>query len=231
MLIVLFKNRKRLADAPVEGGEEPRTDSTTSAGAARAASSDDRNVVTAMLGAAFQDDPVMSFIFPDAVVRRARLPRLFAISYDVDGANGTRYVTNGGEAATLWRAPGRGRLSLREKVILSVPWLATVGLAFGRALAVSAASDANHPAEPHWYLDVAGCAPKDQGRGFGSAAIRAGLARADADGVATYAETANERNLDIYDALGFVVTHCWRVPDGPMHWSMLRAKRPNSMEY
>jgi GNAT superfamily N-acetyltransferase len=175
-----------------------------------------------MLGAVFQNDPVMSFIFPNADVRRARLPGLFAIAYDVDRINGSRYVTNGGEAVALWRAPGHGRLSLRERLFLSVPWLATVRLAFGRALAVSAASDANHPEEPHWYLDVVGCALGSQGRGFGGAVVRAGLARADADGVAAYLETANEANLGFYGALGFTVTHRWRVPDGPAHWSMLR---------
>jgi ribosomal protein S18 acetylase RimI-like enzyme len=197
--------------------------SLTSTGTVRVASSGDRTLVTSMLGAAFQDDPVMSFIFPDAAVRRARLPRLFAIAYDGDGANGGRFMTNGGEAVTLWQAPGHGHLSLREKIILSVPWLAAVGLAFSRALAVSAASDANHPAEPHWYLDFAGCAPKAQGRGFGGAAIRAGLARADADGVPSYLETANEANLDLYRTFGFVVTHRWRVRGGPGHWSMLRS--------
>jgi ribosomal protein S18 acetylase RimI-like enzyme len=175
-----------------------------------------------MLGAAFQDDPVMSFIFPDAADRRARLPRLFAIAFDLDGATGARFMTKGGEAASLWRAPGHSRLSLREKIVLSVPWLAAVAFALGRALAVSAASDANHPPEPHWYLDIIGCTPEFQGQGFGQAAIRAGLARADADGVASYLETANEANLDLYSTLGFVVTHRWRVPDGPVHWSMLR---------
>lgn len=224
MLIVLFENRGRPANTVVEG-VSVQTHSMTSAGAVRAASSGDRDVVTAMLGVAFQDDPVMSFIFPDEVVRRARLPRLFAIAYDLTAATGARYTTDGGEAATLWRAPGNVHLSLREKLMLSAPWLATVGSAFRRALAVSAASDANRPVEPHWYLDVAGCAPEAQRRGFGGAAIRAGLARADADGVATYAETANEANLDVYGALGFAVTHCWRVPGGPMHWSMLRVKK------
>ena len=32
-----------------------------------------------MLADAFQDDPVMTFIFPDPADRRKRLPRLFAI--------------------------------------------------------------------------------------------------------------------------------------------------------
>lgn len=223
MLIVLFEDHKGLADTAFEGVQEAQAYSKALPRVVRAASLGDRNVVTRMLGAAFQDDPVMSFIFPDPDVRRARMPRLFAIAYDLDEATGARFMTNGGEAAALWRAPGHVRLSLCEKITVGVPWLAAVGCAFSRALAVSVASDANRPAEPHWYLDVTGCAPEAQGRGFGGAAIRAGLARADADGVASYVETANETNLEIYRALGFAVTHCWRVPNGPAHWSLLRS--------
>lgn len=189
----------------------------------RVPTSSDRKPVVATLAAAFQDDPVMRFIFPDPDDRRMRLPRLMAILYDGDGVHGARTMTANGEAATLWRAPGQGRLGLVEKLRHGLPWLAAAGLSLPRALTVSAASDANHPAEPHWYLHIVGCAPAAQGRGFGTAAIRPGLARADADGVASYLETANETNIGLYQRLGFVVTHRWRVPDGPSHWSMLRA--------
>ncbi len=189
---------------------------------ARPALGGDRVSVCAMLAAAFQDDPVMSFIFPDPADRRVRLPRLFAILYAGDGAHGACYVTAGWEAATLWRAPGQGHLGLVEKLRHGLPWLHAAGLSLPRALAVSAASDANHPQEPHWYLHVAGCNPPLQGRGYGRAAIEAGLARADADGVPAYLETANEGNLAIYRGLGFAVTHEWTVPNGPRHWSMLR---------
>ena len=193
----------------------------------RTATADDRSIVLSTLGAAFQNDPVASFIFPDASVRRIRLPRLFAIHYDLQEKTDARYVTTAGEAAALWRAPSHRGVSLREKVLLSLPWLAAVGSAFRRALAVSAASDANRPSEPHWYLDIIGCAPSMQGVGFGGAVIRAGLARADADGLASYVETANETNLGFYRAYGFVVTHRWRVPDGPTHWAMLRRPQLN----
>ena len=178
-----------------------------------------------MLAAAFQDDPVMSFIFPDPADRRIRMPRFFAIIYDGDGAHGARYMTQGWEAATLWRAPGQGRLGLVEKLRHGLPWLHAAGFNLPRALAVSAASDANHPKEPHWYLHIVGCNPAHQGRGFGRAAIQPGLTRADSDGVASYLETANERNLALYRSLGFEVTHDWRVPSGPLHWSMLRPPR------
>ena len=186
---------------------------------------DDRKAVVATLAAAFQDDPVMAFIFPDEADRRLRLPRLMAILYDGDGAHGARFVTQGGEAATLWRAPGQGALHWPEKLRHGLPWLHAAGLALPRALAVSAASDAAHPTEPHWYLHIVGCRPEAQGRGLGSAAIAPGLARADADGVAAYLETANERNLPLYRRLGFEVTHEWRVPDGPHHWSLMRPAR------
>lgn len=188
----------------------------------RSTTSSDRNAVNQMLAVAFQDDPVMAFIFPDPDVRRAKLPRFFSVIYDGDGASGARFVTDGCEAATLWRSPGCGHLSLTEKIAQSLPWLRAAGFALGRALTVSAASDANHPVEPHWYLHIAGCAPNHQGRGYGSAAIRAGLARADADCLPSYLETAKEANIGFYQGLGFHVTHSWHVPRGPQNWSMLR---------
>jgi ribosomal protein S18 acetylase RimI-like enzyme len=191
----------------------------------RAAKADDRWAVTNMLAAAFQADPVMAFIFPDADDRRLRLPRLFAILYDGDGDHGMRTMTDGCEAATLWRAPGKGHLSLAEKLRYGLPWLNAAGFSLGRALAVSAASDAAHPAEPHWYLHIVGARPESQRRGFGGAAVMAGLTRADQDHLPAYLETANEQNIGFYDRLGFVVTHEWRVPNGPLHWSMLR--KPN----
>ncbi len=175
-----------------------------------------------MLAAAFRDDPIMAFIFPDAEVRRARLAAFLAVIVTSDAAAGACYMTADGEAATSWRAPGRGHLSFREMLSSAWPWLATTRLALGRALIFSAASDAHHPSEPHWYLHVAGCAPEHQGQGFGGAAIRAGLARSDADGVPAYLETATESNLAVYRALGFRVTGEWRVRSGPLCWSMLR---------
>lgn len=198
---------------PAGGGE---------AAPARPPTRADRAAVILTLAAAFQDDPVMRFIFPDDADRRRRLPRFFAILYDGDGAHGARWMMPGAEAATLWRAPGQGHLGLVEKLRHGLPWLRAAGLALPRALAVSAASDANHPAQPHWYLHIVGCRPEAQGRGFGRAAIAPGLARADADGVPAYLETANERNLPFYARIGFEVTHTWRVPDGPPHWSLLR---------
>jgi GNAT superfamily N-acetyltransferase len=131
-------------------------------------------------------------------------------------------MTINGEAATIWRAPGRERLSLGEKLRHGASWVRASGAALGRALVYSAACDRQQPVQDHWYLHFAGCLPSARRKGFGSAAVRAGLARADADGVPSYLETAAEANLPFYASLGFAVTHDWRVKNGPVCWSMLR---------
>jgi hypothetical protein len=181
--------------------------------------------ITEILAAAFQDEPVMSFIFPDPGVRRARLPGFFKVIYQSDYPVGACFVTGQGEAVTIWQAPGHGHLSWLEKIKMAWPWISASRMALGRALAYSAASDANRPKEPHWYLHIAGCVPSEQGKGFGSAAIRAGLARCDRDCVPAYLETSTESNLVIYESLGFVTTHEWTLKNGPRCWSMFRSKR------
>lgn len=182
----------------------------------------DRHAVTAMLARAFADDPAMSYIFPNPADRAKRLPRLFGLLFDSDAAAGLRLVTADGAAATLWRGPGRVHVPLTEMLVKAWPMLTTFGSALPRALRVSDAIGAHMPAGVFWYLHIAGCDPEGQGRGRGTAAIRAGLDRA-ASRLPCYLETATERNLGFYARLGFTVTGEWCVArDGPRFWSMRR---------
>lgn len=182
----------------------------------------DRAAVVGLLARAFQDDPAMAWVFPDPVARAKRLPRLFGVLFDGD-AGGMRLLTEGSEAATLWRGPGKVATGVWEIVrhLPALVWAA--GPALGRGLRISAAIDAHMPAGDFWYLHMAGCDPVQQGRGHGRDAVAAGLTRA-AGRLPAYLETANERNLGFYGALGFRVTSDWRVgDDGPRFWSLLRA--------
>lgn len=182
----------------------------------------DRPRTTAMLARAFADDPAMAWIFPDPANRAGRLPRLFALMLDSDLRAGRGFVTADGEAATLWRAPGRAHVSTWELLARAIPMVRALGGALGRAMAVSDAIGAHAQDPGWWYLHIAGCEPAAQGQGLGGAAIRAGIATAGA--TPTYLETATESNLGLYTALGFAVTGEWQVPNGgPRFWSMRRA--------
>lgn len=187
----------------------------------RTAGRADREAVAALLARAFHDDPAFSWIYPDPVDRARRLLRLFALLFDSD-AVGLRLLTRGGEAATLWRPPGQAQAGWWEMLRHAVPLLRALGPSVRRALTVADAIDAHMPAGTFWYLHIAGCDPLHQSRGHGRAAVGAGLSRA-AGRLPAYLETATERNLAFYGALGFRVTGEWAVPrGGPRFWSMLR---------
>ncbi len=189
----------------------------------RTAGDGDRGAVAAMLARAFADDPAMRFIFPDPDVRARRMPRLFRLLYKADGPVGMRLTTAGGEAATLWRAPGNAHTGTLAMLREAVPMLHALGSAVRRALRVADSIEAHQPGFPFWYLHIAGCDPAHQGKGFGAAAVRAGFDRAAADGVPIYLETPLEKNVGFYQGLGFVLTADWQVRGGgPRFWSMLR---------
>ena len=183
----------------------------------------DRVAVAAMLGRAFADDPAFAYIFPDATDRADRLRRFFALAFDTDHLDGMRLITLGCEATTLWRGPGRPEATPWQMLARAWPIWRAFGGSLGRALRVSHAIAAHFPAEPFWYLHMAGCDPAAQCRGFGTAAVRGGLERVSGGGLPVYLETANERNLGFYRALGFVVVQDWSVGiDGPRFWSLRR---------
>ena len=177
------------------------------------------------LARAFQNEPAFSFIVPDPDARRNALARAFPMFVREDMAKGIAYATPGGEAVTLWRAPGQAHDSLWDMIRLFPAYAGSLRAGLMRGERVARFIGKHLPAEPVWYLHFAGCDPAYQGQGMGGAAIRAGLARADADGVPAYLETADPDNLGIYAALGFEHVHEWDVPGGPHFWGMQRSPR------
>lgn len=62
-----------------------------------------------------------------------------------------------------------------------------------------------HPEEPHWYLAMIGVDPSRQGRGLGSALLKAALRVVDEAGAPAYLESSNPRNTPLYERFGFQV--------------------------
>ena len=150
---------------------------------------------------------------------------MFRLMVAGDAACGRILQTADGEAITLWRAPGRAGASRTEFATSLFPFIRALGSGIGRGLKISSLIEKHHPKMPFHYLHFAGCVPEHQGKGFGGAAIRAGLLQADADHLPAYLETATERNIGLYRSLGFEVTAQWDVTRDLPFWGMLRPAR------
>lgn len=176
------------------------------------------------LSLAFQDDPAISWLLPDPHERRKRLPRMFSVFVPADMRAGIALRSSAGEGATLWRAPGKTHAGRLEFLKSALPLAYTFGSALGRAIALGEAIDKSHPkGGDYWYLHYAGVRPDHQGKGWGGAAIRAGIAHANADGKPCFLETATPENVGLYQRLGFRIISEWDAPKGGPHfWSMLR---------
>jgi ribosomal protein S18 acetylase RimI-like enzyme len=77
------------------------------------------------------------------------------------------------------------------------------------------------PPEPHWHLGPVGVERHLQGRGIGSALLRAFLARIAGERSAAYLETDKRENVRFYERFGFRV-HIEAPVLGVPNWFMIR---------
>jgi GNAT superfamily N-acetyltransferase len=74
-----------------------------------------------------------------------------------------------------------------------------------------------------WYLSIVGVAPGAQGRGLGGKLIRATLAEADQVGAPSFLETFSQRNVTLYERLGYTVVASYEEPiTQSQYWLMQR---------
>ena len=176
----------------------------------------------ATLAAAFEDDPAIVFMMPDAASRPRRLTRLYRWMVTEHLANGIVLGSAGAEVVTLWRPPGK--VHLHEPIWHpgALRFVPIFGRHIPRAIRLDDAIRAHLPTDEQWhYLRIAGVRPDCQGKGLGSRAIRAGLAEAAARGAPAVLETATPSNVGLYQSLGYSVRSDWQVPGGgPQFWTM-----------
>ena len=180
------------------------------------------------LASAFEDDPVIAWIFPDEHRRRRVLPvfmefRLRNLAFPHDEV----WMTADGSAAAVWLPPpGRWQLSRPQQLRLLPPLVRFLGLRTVSVLGGLDRMEARHPHDPpHWYLFILGTEQAAQGRGLGSALLAQVLARVDADGMPAYLESSSERNLALYGRHGFEITDEVVISGGPRIWPMWREPR------
>jgi ribosomal protein S18 acetylase RimI-like enzyme len=195
--------------------------------AVRRALPSDAPIVAGALARAFEDDPLMMWLVPDAGCRLRLTTGMFLANLKVLALPaGETYTTEHRWGAALWMPPGRWRPRRLEQLRLLPSTIRLVGRRLGKVASALRAVEQRHPDEPHWYLQSVGIDPAHQGQGAGHAVLAPVLHRCDATRAAAYLESSNERNLAFYEAAGFAPLAPVALPDGPTVWPMWRDPRP-----
>jgi ribosomal protein S18 acetylase RimI-like enzyme len=187
----------------------------------------DLDEIVQTLTDAFAADPHLDWFMRADAKRDAARRAFFRMLMSQEGLpKGRVDRPAGGGAAAVWMPfEWLGPMTLMAELQGLPAMLRASGLArFGRLLAIRADLDRHHPMDRrHAYLWFLGVAPAAQGRGVGSALLRAANARNDAAGLPAYLETGTTRNVALYERHGFKVISEHRArPDAPNMWSMWR---------
>lgn len=122
---------------------------------------------------------------------------------------------------TFWRMIRSGAMRSAMRMGLRMAWHAQKM----RPLFASIEADrkANTRGRSYIYLMVIGVATQFQGRGFGGKLLRALIEESERAAVPVYLETETERNVSMYERLGFSALKRLTLPviDLPM-WEMIR---------
>jgi GNAT superfamily N-acetyltransferase len=185
----------------------------------------DLDPLCAALARAFDDDPVMAWMFPDDGTRLERNERFFKLRVRGLLSRDEVYTTDEHAGAACWAEPGRWEMGPIEGFrfalrVAAMTRTRTPVLARGWQVVDNA-----HPREPHWYLAILGTEPNRQGEGIGSALLQPVLDDCDRNEVPAYLESSKEENLAFYARHGFRVTDELTLPEGPPIWPMWREPR------
>jgi ribosomal protein S18 acetylase RimI-like enzyme len=160
------------------------------------------------LARAFHDDPLMVYAIPDPAERTRLLPGVYARMIRFESLAGEVYATAGAlEGVALWLPPNAKWT--RENIEASgMHQLATLigDDAYKRYREVVGREWQARERDMTgscWYLFILGVEPSCQRRGLGGALMRPVLERADAEQLACYLETENQRNVAFYLKQGF----------------------------
>jgi ribosomal protein S18 acetylase RimI-like enzyme len=189
----------------------------------RKATAADVPALSGALARAFEDDPVISWLYP-GLDRLEGFFRNFELRLHL--RHEAVYTTSDIVGGAVWAPPGQWRTSFRDLVRVSPGLLRATGTRLVRGLRTMQAVEGKHPKEPHWYLAALGTDPQHQGHGVGSALMAPILQRCDSEGVPAYLESSKESNIPFYRRHGFEVIEEIALPKGPSVWPMWRDPQP-----
>ncbi len=192
--------------------------------AVRPATSADVPAMGRALAAAFDGDPVWSWLAsPRADWTTAATAWFTTYARYQVGHHAEVLVDPDVRGCAVWLPPERWRGTFGEGAALALPSARLFRGNLVRAVRNLGSIEKAHPKEPpHWYLALIGTDPAHQGEGVGGALIGAITQRCDAEGLGAYLESSKEQNVPYYARHGFDVVAEIRMEDGPTMWRMWR---------
>jgi len=178
---------------------------------ARVASEVDLEGASRTLWAAFHDDPLWSWAFPE----RDKLEVWWRFLIKSALRHPWVWITSGYTAASVWIPPGASELTEQEEARVEPLLDDLLGARSEEVMELLERFDASHPTgEPHYYLSLLGTHPDHRGQGHGMALLAENLAKIDEEGMPAYLESSNPDNDKRYERLGFTRVGEFSTPDG-----------------
>ena len=178
---------------------------------ARVATADDLDGVAETLTAAFGEDPLWSWAFPE----REKLAVWWRLHVNSALRYPCTWTLDDYAAVSMWIPPGGVELTEDEEERVDSLVAELAGPRSPEILELLERFDASHPDDPpHYYLSLLGVHPDHRGKGLGIALLAENLADTDAEGVPTYLESSNSANDRRYEGLGFARVGEFSTPDG-----------------
>ncbi|MCC6142190.1 MAG: GNAT family N-acetyltransferase [Candidatus Hydrogenedentes bacterium] len=188
----------------------------------------------AVMARAFEQDPVWSYMFPDARRRPDQLRWFFTLWIPLVAELGAAFMTADRRALALWIPPGQeDRLSPGRQAQRVLRALAHLGPGWAwRSFQVAldaAKRQAEEVREPHWILDAIGVDPRVQRQGHGAALIYHVLDCAEAGRTPVYVQTHNRVNIPYYERFGFDLIKADRTRPGLDVWTCSLRRPPHPL--
>ena len=174
------------------------------------------------IGAAFRNDPIARWVYPDDATYEAAFPRVADAMAGGAFDSNSAYATSDLGGAALWLPPGVHSDGDAMGAIMAE----TVDESqMDDLMGFSEMQAAMHIHEPHWYLPLIGVEPKYQGKGYGSQLLSHALAIVDRDHLPAFLEATTPDSRRLYERHGFVSVGEIQFGSSPAMWPMRRDPR------
>lgn len=177
----------------------------------RTASSADLDGLTAVITAAFSEDPLWRWAFPELGGLEAWWRFLISSTLRYPHT----YIAGDFAAAAVWIPPGGVELTEEEEEQVEPLLQELIGERAADVLALLGEFENSHPHDPqHWYLSLLGTDPRERSKGIGMGLLAGCLEMVDAEHLPAYLESSNPANDARYERLGFAPHGSFSTPDG-----------------